>query len=99
MLTKVSSIALFPSSLLLSDGLLSMYLIFQLGSRTSLRWVPLSHRRPVSLNLTFWLFSPFQAVQTKNPSLLLVKPEQAALVIEVIEAAIKSSKEGKRVNF
>ncbi|KAL7411658.1 NAD binding Rossmann fold oxidoreductase [Mrakia frigida] len=46
-----------------------------------------------------WFENVAEAVQTKNPSLLLVKPEQAALVIEVIEAAIKSSKEGKRVNF
>ncbi|KAL7416462.1 NAD binding Rossmann fold oxidoreductase [Mrakia frigida] len=44
-----------------------------------------------------WFKNVAEAIQSKDPSHLIVTPEQAALVIEVVEAAGLSSREGRRI--
>ena len=39
----------------------------------------------------------FQAIRSGDRSRLIVTPEQAALTIEVVEAAVRSSAEGKTI--
>ena len=46
-----------------------------------------------------WFKNVAEAIQKKDPSHLIVKPEQAAQVIEVIEAAGRSSREGKKISL
>ncbi|KAM0750822.1 NAD binding Rossmann fold oxidoreductase [Meredithblackwellia eburnea MCA 4105] len=46
-----------------------------------------------------WFKNVAEAVRSGDRSRLIVTPEQAALTIEVIEAAIKSSEEGKTVSL
>ncbi|KAK4055839.1 hypothetical protein OIO90_003094 [Microbotryomycetes sp. JL221] len=46
-----------------------------------------------------WFKNVAEAIQAGDRNKLIVTPEQAALVIEVIEAAIVSSKEGRTVSF
>lgn len=46
-----------------------------------------------------WFKNVAEAIQKKDPSHLIVKPEEAAQVIEIIEAAGRSSREGKRISL
>ncbi|CED85287.1 Predicted oxidoreductase [Phaffia rhodozyma] len=46
-----------------------------------------------------WFKNVAGAIQKKDPELLIVKPEQAAEVIEIIEACLKSSQEGITVKL
>lgn len=46
-----------------------------------------------------WFSNVGDALLAKDPSKLIVQPEQAALVIKVIEVATQSSREGRTIDF
>lgn len=46
-----------------------------------------------------WFSNVGDALLANDPSQLIVKPEQAALVIKVIEVATQSSREGRTIDF
>lgn len=46
-----------------------------------------------------WFENVAEAIQKRDPGVLAVKPEEAAEVIEIIEACVRSSKEGVRVTL
>lgn len=46
-----------------------------------------------------WFQSVAEAISSKDPSKLFVKPEEAALTIKVIETALESSRTGRTIDF
>ena len=48
---------------------------------------------------TVTLFFFWQAIRSGDRSRLIITPEQAALTIEVVKAAIQSSKEGRSISL
>jgi len=59
-----------------------------------------SHKLP-TLPGTYaaWFYNVFQSIRAKDPSLLVVTPEQAALTIQVVEAALESSQSGRKIDL
>ena len=50
-------------------------------------------------NYRAWFENVGSALQNRDPSRLIVKPEQAALTIRIIELAEQSSREGRTITL